>query len=97
MNIIINKRVTKNIDYTEAVYVGRPTIWGNPFPIDPLDDEDMARVIAIRKFKLWAYDDKQRNWRKRVRADLKDKDLVCWCSPEACHAEVLMKIANEKE
>ena len=38
MNIIINKRVTKNIDYTEAVYVGRPTIWGNPFPIDPLDD-----------------------------------------------------------
>ena len=25
---------------------------------------------------------------------LRGKDLVCWCAPEACHADVLLKLAN---
>ena len=27
--------------------------------------------------------------------ELKGKDLVCWCAPQACHGEVLMEIAND--
>ncbi|WP_245303774.1 DUF4326 domain-containing protein [Pseudorhodoplanes sinuspersici] len=26
--------------------------------------------------------------------ELEGKDLVCWCSPEACHGDVLLKLAN---
>ena len=28
--------------------------------------------------------------------DLKGKDLVCWCAPAACHADILLKIANNR-
>jgi hypothetical protein len=24
---------------------------------------------------------------------LRDKDLACWCSPQPCHADVLLKVA----
>ena len=33
---------------------------------------------------------------EEVRA-LKDKTLVCWCAPEACHGDVLAAIADGKE
>lgn len=29
-----------------------------------------------------------------IREELKGKDLVCWCAPLACHADVLLEIAN---
>ena len=28
-------------------------------------------------------------------APLRGKDLVCWCSPLPCHADVLLRMANE--
>lgn len=33
--------------------------------------------------------------RDRIKAELKGKDLMCFCSPEsACHVDVLLEIAN---
>lgn len=29
-----------------------------------------------------------------IKQYLKGKDLVCWCAPERCHADVLLEIAN---
>jgi hypothetical protein len=26
--------------------------------------------------------------------ELRGKELVCWCAPERCHAEVLIELAN---
>ena len=26
--------------------------------------------------------------------ELRGKDLVCWCAPEACHGDVLLELAN---
>lgn len=35
-------------------------------------------------------------FRDFVKRELKDKNLACWCKPgEPCHADVLLKIANE--
>jgi hypothetical protein len=28
--------------------------------------------------------------------ELRGKDLVCWCAPERCHAEVLIELAYER-
>jgi hypothetical protein len=25
--------------------------------------------------------------------ELKGKDLICWCAPERCHADVLLELA----
>ena len=69
-----------------AVYVGRPSKFGNPFTIG----RDGSREEVIQKFEVWllsadnglSIDDLH---------SLRGKDLVCWCAPEACHAQILMK------
>jgi len=29
--------------------------------------------------------------------ELRGKDLVCWCSPLPCHADVLLELANAEK
>lgn len=70
-----------------AVYVGRPTKWGNPFEMGKHGNRD--EVVA--KYKAWVVDQPEL---MAALDELKGKDLVCWCAPEACHADVLLKLAN---
>jgi hypothetical protein len=32
---------------------------------------------------------------EKAKRELKGKVLGCWCSPKACHGDILAKIANE--
>lgn len=83
---VYNKR---NNDYPqEAVYVGRPTYWGNPFEIG----KDGTRKEVIEKYRAYVLD--KPRMVEVIRDQLWGRDLVCWCAPEACHADVLMEIAN---
>lgn len=69
---------------TGAVYVGRGSPWGNPFVIGP----DGDREAVIKKFceqVLPSLDV----------TPLRGKNLVCFCAPLACHADHLLKEANE--
>lgn len=73
-------------DYpASAVYVGRPSKWGNPYR---LGKGDRAEVIA--KFREWLLSESGLDV-----AELRGKDLVCWCAPRACHADVLLELANK--
>lgn len=68
------------------VYVGRPTIWGNPFKAGR--DGTREEVIAMYRIYLKAsrlYD---------MLYTLRGKDLACWCAPKPCHADVLVELAN---
>lgn len=70
-----------------AVYVGRPTKWGNPFSLEAFGDAAIPRYrsFLVEKIKAGALD----------LAELRGKDLACWCSPGAlCHADVLLDRAN---
>lgn len=69
------------------VYVGRPSKWGNPFVIG----KDGCRSTVVRKYREWLLN----STLKHDLHELKGKNLVCWCSPEACHADVLMEMAND--
>lgn len=71
-----------------AVYVGRPTVWGNPFIIGV----DGTREEVIQKYRLWLQ--RYPELVARAKRELKGKDLICWCAPRACHADVLLEIAN---
>jgi hypothetical protein len=70
------------------VYIGRPSKWGNPFVIG----KDGSRDEVIAKYEAWLMarpdllDDLH---------ELKGKTLACWCSPAACHGDVLDKLANQ--
>lgn len=69
-----------------AVYVGRPSKWGNPFVVVTED----AREEAIELFRESITEE----FKAEIRRELRGKDLVCWCAPKPCHADVLLEIAN---
>lgn len=70
------------------VYIGRPSKWGNPFSIG----KDGTREQVIEKYENWI---KSQPELIKALPDLKDKILGCWCSPQACHGDVLERISNE--
>lgn len=80
-----------------AVYVGRPTKWGNPYKVgaphpifgDAMDADD---AVAMYIFHLIT------SGLLMSIAELRGKDLICWCPLDRpCHADVLLKLANGGE
>lgn len=73
-----------------AVYVGRPTRWGNPFRVGVHGN----REEVLDRYETWA--------RRQLANDpywlapLRNKDLICWCAPKECHADVLLKLMEEQ-
>ncbi len=76
-----------------AVYVGRPSKWGNPFIIGKHGDRE--GVIAKYRERI-TYCIKV-NPRLYDLSELRGKDLVCWCHPQPCHGDILLELANKKE
>lgn len=70
------------------VYIGRPSKWGNPFVIG----KDGTREDVVEKYEQWI---RQQPDLLNDLHELKDKVLACWCSPQACHGDVLVKLVNE--
>lgn len=73
----------------DAVYIGRPSIYGNPFPINK--NQDRAKVIQL----FTQYLEERPDLKARVRKDLGGKDVVCFCAPLPCHGDVLIRVAND--
>ena len=77
------------------VYIGRrnnrrnlpESIWHNPFVIG----KDGAREEVLAKFEVYL------RARPELRArlpELKGKRLACWCKPQACHGDILKRLAD---
>lgn len=76
-----------------AVYIGRPTRWGNPFLLSVFTP--LAAVQMFREQLLLPDGGILPFTREHVSAELRGKDLACWCPPDQpCHADVLLEIAN---
>jgi hypothetical protein len=73
-----------------AIYVGRPTKWGNPYPLK----KEADRAACLERYEK--YLQQRPDLKAAARRELRGKDLVCWCAPKACHADVLLRIANER-
>ena len=91
----IQRRRTKGWRMPEgAVYVGRPSKWGNPFTppfgVGPGD----ARQSAADAYRRWLHDERP-DLIADAKRELRGKDLVCWCWEYfPCHADVLLGVAN---
>ena len=77
----------------DAIYVGRPTRWGNPFRAG--SDGKAAECVA--KFEARCV--QMRNETPAAFATwiapLRGHDLACWCPLDApCHADVLLAMVN---
>lgn len=90
-----------------TIYVGRPTKWGNPFPVD------IYREKALDLYRRWLFGEMSTAemvtlsyegdprvslavMRRAVMPhELRGHDLSCWCKEGApCHADILLEMAN---
>jgi len=69
-----------------GTYIGRPTAFGNPYTID----KDGTREEVIEKYRAHLLRKIKANpaFRKKLKA-LRGRHLVCYCSPLACHGDVI--------
>lgn len=74
----------------DVVFVGRPTAWANPFTAG----YDGSRTEVIAKYEAYVRSSPQ--MMRAIKRDLRGKHLSCFCAPLACHAMVLLRIANEE-
>ena len=114
MRVVMPKRIQRKRTKgwrmpLNTVYVGRPTHYGNPFPVDVYGSN------AIEFFRRWItgemstgemsemsyYGDPRiglahmRHGLLLLLPTLRGKDLACWCPlTSQCHADVLLRLAN---
>jgi len=72
-----------------TVYIGRPSIFGNPYTIG----KDGTREEVILKFYMFA----QTNVSvQNAINNLKETDVLgCWCAPRPCHGDIIIKLWKE--
>jgi hypothetical protein len=78
------------------VYIGRAmprfglaaSRWTNPFRAG----HDGNRREAIAKYERWLSGEPEL---MTALPDLRGKTLGCWCAPQPCHGDALMRLANE--
>ena len=87
MTTVVNKTKSKY-----DVYIGRPSIFGNPFKMNSEAD----RKEVIEKYRKYVYD--------KIKSDpkflekileLKGFRLGCFCKPAACHGDILVEIIEK--
>lgn len=70
-----------------SVYIGRPSKWGNPYSIGA----NRTREQAVELYEKMICDSPLMNDINELRG----KDLICWCAPQPCHGDILLRMANK--
>lgn len=78
------------------IYIGRPSKWGNPFS---------HKDGTLAKYKVSTVNEAIQKYEEFIRSnevlmnsisELKDVTLGCWCHPNPCHGDVLIKLVKER-
>ena len=69
------------------VYIGRNSKWGNPFKIGI----DGTREDVIEQYRDWI---QTQPHLLNSLEELRGKTLGCFCSPQACHGDILVELLN---
>ncbi len=104
----IQRKRTKGWRMPEgAVYVGRPTEWGNPWTVGApimLEWHDRRwgdgslscrEMVTTAELSVALYRIAFTPDATEIRNELAGRDLACWCPlDQPCHADVLLELAN---
>ena len=78
----------------DAVYVGRPTKWGNPYVVGQHGTADECVEKYEQLITVCLAGSAGKAMRDALN-NLRGKNLACWCHlDKPCHADILLKIAN---
>lgn len=77
------------------LYIGRANAtyglpaskWANPFKLE----READRPIVLARYRIWLL---QQPSLMRALPELRGLRLACWCSPRACHGDVLAALVN---
>ena len=73
------------------VYIGRPSVYGNPFVIGKDGDRDSV----ISKFRDYFANRIAKDYQfKSDVLKLRGKRIACFCAPRACHGDVIAEYLN---
>lgn len=80
----------RNAPQRSFVYIGRPSIFGNPFRLrNPKDDQE--RAVVLDRFRQYFLERITTDTTFRAQVEtLRGQDLGCWCAPRTCHGEVIL-------
>lgn len=89
MITVVNRKTYRG----ECIYIGRPSLLGNPFVIG----RDGSREEVIRKYRRWLWNEIRRGVGPvfeelhRLAHLAQECELVigCWCVPQSCHGSVI--------
>lgn len=98
---VVNKR--RHTSTPNDLYIGRPSVLGNPFHIGKDGDRDEV----IRKYRIWLNHHRTvhsglgaevQAALRTIRATIergRDVNLVCYCAPCACHGDVIKELLEK--
>lgn len=73
----------------DAVYIDRPSKYANPFIVG----RDGNRTDVVDKYHDWIKT--QEKLLEEAKKELRGKNLHCFCAPNPCHGDILLKIVND--
>ena len=93
---VVNKRNEKY-----DVYIGRPSVFGNPMRIGEKihqKPEPVTREEAVAWYKKYFYNRLETDSEfKQAVESLRGKILGCYCKPLACHGDVIVDYFERSE
>lgn len=82
-------RVVNKYKESYDVYIGRGSIWGNPFAIN--ESVGDTRDVVIEKFRKHLFSQLVEGKIKIEQLrELDGKTLGCFCKPKACHGDIIV-------
>lgn len=97
MIYVVNKS-NADVSGHNCIYVGRPSIFGNPFPLM----REIDREMVLKKYEIWFKKNLLKRKFKKALKNLEetakngDLYLVCWCHPKRCHADIIKRYLDNK-
>lgn len=86
---VINRNTSSRVAIKLSVYIGRPSKWGNPYPLI----RESRRETVIRMYEHYIA---TRLIKGEITQDdfseFDGKNLSCFCYPKACHGDILVKL-----
>ena len=92
--------MTNVINLKHTVYIGRRNplraedgYFGNPYILG--QDGDRQQVLELYRIHFNERIKNDVEFKKRIEA-LKDKILLCYCKPEACHGDIIKEYLDQQ-
>jgi hypothetical protein len=96
------KNVKKD-GWNSGLYIGRKNgqrfHFGNPFTVERYGRENCIAMFEkwLRKEDFLDIEIERRDWILANLGQLENKDLLCWCNPAPCHADVYFRLIKERQ